>query len=164
MHDLLSCHHRPNGKHIQVPVGDISEVRGEGRLSRPNCRLQYLMDRAVPPEQGSCNLPNFMSPDPQLLKVLLREHRIHKGNDRPQPERHGCCKTNSFFLTLVGTKRSSIPGQYCSIRDRYFLRALMGQSKSSSVTVPKIIHEQDSELIEMKIGHRRILDLSNEVR
>ena len=26
--DPLSCHHRPNEKCIQVPVGDISEVEG----------------------------------------------------------------------------------------------------------------------------------------
>ena len=33
LHDQLSRHHRPNGKCIQVPVGDISQVEGrEGRL------------------------------------------------------------------------------------------------------------------------------------
>ena len=33
LQDLLSCHHRSNGKRIQVPVGDISQVEGgEGKL------------------------------------------------------------------------------------------------------------------------------------
>ena len=33
LHNLLIHHHRPNGKCIQVPVGDISQVEGgEGRL------------------------------------------------------------------------------------------------------------------------------------
>ena len=40
-----------------------------------------------------------------------------------------CFKT-LFFLTPVDMKRSSIPGQYCSVEERYFLKALMGQSKS----------------------------------
>ena len=31
LHDLLSCHHRPNKERIQVPMGDISQA-GEGRL------------------------------------------------------------------------------------------------------------------------------------
>ena len=29
LHDLLSHHHRPNGKHIEVPVGNISQVKVE---------------------------------------------------------------------------------------------------------------------------------------
>ena len=33
LHDLLNRHHRPNGKLVQVRVGDISQVGGgEGRL------------------------------------------------------------------------------------------------------------------------------------
>ena len=66
LQDMLSCHHRPNGKRIQVPVGDIFQVGGgEGRLSKPSPCLQYLTDRAVATEQqGSSNSPNFMSPDP----------------------------------------------------------------------------------------------------
>ena len=28
LHNLLSCHHRSNGKGVQVPVGDISRVEG----------------------------------------------------------------------------------------------------------------------------------------
>ena len=27
-HDLLSCHHRPDGEGIHMPVGDISKVEG----------------------------------------------------------------------------------------------------------------------------------------
>ena len=66
LNDLLSRQHRPDGKHTQVPVGDIPEVkRREGQLERPSPRLQYLMDHVIPPEQqGSSDLPDFMSPDP----------------------------------------------------------------------------------------------------
>ena len=42
LHDLLSRHRRPNGKRVQVPVGDIS-----GRRRRLSPRLQYLADRAI---------------------------------------------------------------------------------------------------------------------
>ena len=49
LHDLLSRHHRPNGEGIQIPVSDISKVKGwKSRLGRLSCSLQHLMDCAVP--------------------------------------------------------------------------------------------------------------------
>ena len=52
LHDLLSLHHTPNGKRIQVPAGDISEVEGgEGQPGRPSLCLQHLMARPVPREK-----------------------------------------------------------------------------------------------------------------
>ena len=38
-----------------------------------------------------------------------------------------------FFLIPVEMKRPSMPGRYCSVWDRYFLKALLRQSKSSSL-------------------------------
>ena len=52
LHNLLSHNHRPNGKGIQMPVGDISKVGGgKGRLRRLITSLQHLMDCAVPLEE-----------------------------------------------------------------------------------------------------------------
>ena len=49
--DLVSRHHRTNGKGVQIPVGDISQVEGrEGRLGGQRSRLQYLVNCAVPLE------------------------------------------------------------------------------------------------------------------
>ena len=43
----------------------------------------------------------------------------------------------TLFLTQpVEMKRSSIPGRKCSVRDKYSLRAQMGQKRSSSFSPP----------------------------
>ena len=128
LHDLLSLHDRPNGKRIQVPVGDISQVgRGEGRLGRPSPCLQNLMDLL-----NNKEVVTLLTSWALTQRVRQsRDGQVSKRNDRLQPERNGVAR-HPHFLTPVETNKPSISGRYCSIRERYFRRALMGQNKSSS--------------------------------
>ena len=81
LHDLMSRHHRINGEHIQIPVGEISKVEGgKGRQRRPSSSLQYQMDCTVPPEQQrSSNLPDFMCLDPKILISPHQKQRHKRG-------------------------------------------------------------------------------------
>ena len=62
LHDLLSCHHRPNGG-AQIPVGDISQVQSRKRgLGGPSTHLQDLLDCTFPSkEERSTNLSDFVN-------------------------------------------------------------------------------------------------------
>ena len=91
LHIHFSCHHRANGKAVPVHVGDISKVEGwEGALQRPGSSLQYLLDCSVPFEQRwGCNLPDFMSLDPNQSAILLGNRAICVADDHSNPKLNG---------------------------------------------------------------------------
>ena len=52
IHDLLSRHHRAEGKGVDMPMGDITMTEGsEGALGWSGTDLQYLLDCTVPLKQ-----------------------------------------------------------------------------------------------------------------
>ena len=106
----------------------------EAALRWPGISLQYLLDCTVPPKQPwSHNLLNFVSLDPIWFLIILRSRLIHVVDDRSNPKWKSF-QNIRFFLLVVKIKRMEILGWYCSIYNRYFLRALMGHSRCMSLS------------------------------
>ena len=101
-----------------------------------------------------------MNPDPQLSTVLLEDRRIRKEiTDLSQEEM--VFWDTLFFLTPVTFDTWTILLCPRKILPKNFDGA---EQEFISVTVHKVFQGQDSEPIETRVSHRRILGVINEIR
>ena len=114
-----------------MPVGDISKTEGwEVTLGWPGTSLQYLPDcnsNEVTIFRTSCALPladqqssSEIGPYMWLMTDLIKNKMVFWDT--------------CFFFSVIEMNKLHILRGYCFIHDRYFLRALMGLSRSSSLS------------------------------
>ena len=140
LHDLLSHHHRPNGKHIQVPVGNISQVKVEkvdwaDQVPAFSAwwALQFLLNNR--------DVATFLT----LRAVTLKDRQSSSKVDAwaevitERSQKEMVFRDAHFLRRPIEMNKPSIPGWYCSVWVRYFWRALMGHSKLILIATNEVV-------------------------
>ena len=165
LHNLLSRHHRLDGKGIYMVVGDTSQVEGRKCcLGGPTPHPQHLMDCTVLLEkQWRGDLVDSVCPDPKIPAILISSRGVGVVNDGKEPERNGVSR-HSILPPANGDGEKEHQDETAPYRPGISREPWWNRRAAHPDRHLQIHPEGEPKIIKSRIRHWRVLGLSHKVR